>query len=388
MQSRFQKSLTFEDYTPEEMMEIVNRSLKKDKKNIAADAEKALLDHFSDLYKNRDKKFGNARIVRNILEAAKQKLLLRVADIPQAERTEEKLSLITVEDINQVVKLGAEARDYEVKGDPLKLQEYIDELNALPGLDNIKQGIYRLISGSKVAQLRKERGLQVIEKNMHAIFIGNSNTGKKTVARLLSKILKELGVLEKGHLVKVDRSDLVAGYQGQTAIKTEKVIQEAIGGTLFVDEIYSLSRDDNDYGNEAIITILKKMEEIKNYFVVIASGSTKEMENFLEINPNFSSFFNNMFDFEDYNPRQLLAIAFDIAEKNGYALDEGALQIMLELFEEMYEKRTPEFGNAKIARNLLYSAISCQEERIAGLMNPTDNDLKTITLEDVQSAVK
>ena len=372
LQSRFPKSLTFEDYTPDEMIEIVQRTLKKDKKK-----------HFNEIYRNRDKKFGNARIVRNLIESAKQKLLLRAADIPAEERSEEKLNTISTEDINQVLNIGQEARDYEVKGDPLKLQEYIDELNSLTGLDNVKQGVYKLISGSKVAQLRKERGMAVIDKNLHAVFMGNPGTGKTTVARLFSKILKELGVLEKGHLIEVDRSDLVAGYQGQTAIKTEKIIEEAMGGTLFIDEAYTLSRGNNDFGQEAIDTLLKKMEDYKGRFVVIAAGYSKEMETFIDSNPGLRSRFSNIFLFEDYAPRQLLAIAYDIADSNGYILDEGALQVMLDLFSEIYNNRDEAFGNARTAKNLLYSAISYQEERIANMLNPSDDELKTITLEDL-----
>jgi SpoVK/Ycf46/Vps4 family AAA+-type ATPase len=387
MQSRFQKAFTFDDYIPKEMMEIVNLSLQKDKKKISEEATTFLLKHFNEIYRQRDKKFGNARIVRNILESAKQKLLLRLADIPNKNRTDETTNTITFEDIKQVLNIGTEARDYEVKGDPLKLQEYIDELNSLAGLENVKQGVYKLISGSKIAQLRKERGLQVIDKNLHAVFMGNPGTGKTTVARLFSKILKELGVLEKGHLVEVNRSDLVAGYQGQTAIKTEKIIQDALGGTLFIDEAYTLSRGKNDFGQEAIDTLLKKMEDNKGNLVVIAAGYTNEMQDFLESNPGLRSRFNNIFEFEDYSPRQLLAIAYDIAYNNGYILDEGALQILLEIFNEIYDKRDSTFGNARTARNILYSAISNQEERISKVVNPSDEVLKVITLDDVQSVI-
>jgi len=387
IQSRFQKSITFDDYTPKEMLEIVNRTLNRDKKKITKEAQEILLNHFNDLYKTRDKKFGNARIVRNLVESAKQKHMLRVADIPQAERTEEKLNTIILDDVKQVLNVGNQARDYEVKGDPLKLQEYIDELNSLTGLDNVKLGVYKLISGSKVAQLRKERGLHVINKNLHAAFIGNAGTGKTTVAKLFSKILKELGVLEKGHIVKVDRSDLVGGYQGQTSVKTDKIIQEAMGGTLFIEDAFSLGGSINDFGHEAIDTLIKRMKDHEGKFVVVLSGCSLEMQSFLESNPILRSHISNIFEFEDYTPRQLLAIAYNIAENNGYTLDEGALQTMLEYFIELYERNDPSFVNAKTAKNVLYTAISNQEERIANMIKPTNDDLKTVTLEDVQSII-
>ena len=383
LQSRFQKTFFFEDYTPDELMEIVSRSLAKDKKRLTNDARDLLLKHFNEIYRNRDKKFGNARIVRNILESAKQKLLLRVADMPSEKRSEEKLNTISIEDIQQALNVGTEARDYEVKGDPLKLQAYIDELNSLVGLDGVKQGIYKLISGSKIAQLRKERGLQVIDKTLDAVFMGNQGTGKTTVASLFSKILKELGVLDKGHLVEVDRSDLVADYRGQTTVKTERIIEEALGGTLLINEIYNFAQGANDYGWEAIDALLKRMEDYKGKFVAIVTGHPEEMQIFIETNPILRTRFPNVFNFEDYDPRQLLGIAYDIAEKNGYLLDEGALQIMLELFTEICDEKTSSFDNAQTAKNVLYTAISNQEERIANMINPSDDDLITITLEDL-----
>jgi Cdc6-like AAA superfamily ATPase len=203
------------------------------------------------------------------------------------------------------------------------------------------------------------------------------------VARLLSKIYKELGLLERGHLVEVDRAALVAGYSGQTAIKTDKVIESAMGGTLFIDEAYTLSRGANDFGQEAIDTILKKMEDHRDEFVIIVAGYTNEMKAFLDSNPGLNSRFNDAFTFEDYKPRQLLDIAHSIAEESGYKLDEGALQIFLDVFKDLYSKRDNKFGNARTARNILYKAISIQEERISSMYDYEDADLITIMYEDV-----
>ncbi|MFA7290016.1 MAG: AAA family ATPase [Melioribacteraceae bacterium] len=384
MLSRFNKTFMFEDYTPEELSTIINLSLEKDKKTISEKAKEELSKHFNEIYRNRDKKFGNARIARNIIETAKTKLLLRVADIPQADRNDEIINKIELEDIEDVIsKKENQAKEYEVKGDPLELQKYIDELSQLTGLENVKQGVFKLMSGLKVAQLRKERGLQVIEKNLNCVFMGNPGSGKTTIARLISKIFKELGLLQKGHLVEVDRSNLVAGYQGQTATKTDKIIKEALGGTLFIDEAYTLFRGGDNFGQEAIDTLLKRMEDYGGQLAVIIAGYTDDMKILLESNPGIESRFNNFFVFEDYNPRQLLSIAADLADKNGYKLDEGALQILLDIFNDICSKKDKSFGNARTARNILYKAISNQEERVSKLFSLSDDDLMTIILEDV-----
>lgn len=197
-----------------------------------------------------------------------------------------------------------------------------------------------------------------------------------------------MGLIEKGHLVEVDRAALIAGYHGQTAIKTENVIQQAIGGTLFIDEAYSLSRGDNDFGQEAIETLLKRMEDYAGKFIVIAAGYPYEMQGFIDSNPGLHSRFTNFFTFEDYTPRQLLHIASEISAKNGYQLDEGALQYMLEIFTGLYNNRDKNFGNARTAKNILYQSISSQEERIAKLYNCSDEDLITITIDDVAKIIK
>ncbi len=384
IKSRFSKSFTFEDYSPAELMEIVHRSLDRDKKKITKDAEDKLQKYFEEIYKNRDKKFGNARIVRNILESVKQKMLLRISGLPIDKRTDEVINTCELSDINEVLNRDIEAKQFEVKGDPLRLQEYIDELNQLIGLENVKQDIYKLISFSKLSQLKKERGLQSVDRNLHSIFAGNPGTGKSSVVKILSKIYIELGILTKDHIIEIDRSDLVASYQGQTAVNTEKIISQAIGGILYIKDVHTFFTDDDLYGLEAIETIFKRADEYKGKLVVILSGMKNKINLLLKTNKDLAKLFPNIFYFENYSPRQLLAICSSLTEKNGYILDEGALQELIDIFSTLTEKEDNGFQNGITARNILYSAITNQEERIFNIYDQKDVDLITITLEDVQ----
>ena len=383
LRSRFTKTFVFEDYNPDQLIHITKNSLDESNLKITDDALEKLHRYYNEEYRNRNKNFGNARIVRDLVDKAKQNLLLRKANRTENKKKVEE-NLVIYDDIKDFISSEEEHDKYEIKGDPEKLEREVNELKSLTGLESVKTSVEKLINSLKVSQLRKQQGLKVIEKSLHSVFVGNPGTGKTTVARILSKIYKELGLLKKGHLVEVDRSGLVAGYQGQTAIKTDEVIKEALGGTLFIDEAYTLSRGTNDFGQEAIDTILKRMEDYKDQFVIIVAGYPDEMNKFLKSNPGLESRFQNFFDFEDYDPRQLLEISAEIAVQHGYNLDEGALQMMLEIFQKLYKSRNKNFGNARTAKNILYKAISNQEERIAQLFEHSKEDLMTIRFEDVE----
>ena len=265
------------------------------------------------------------------------------------------------------------------------LEELLAELDGLCGLEQVKQDVKSLINLVKVRRLREEAGLPVPPMSLHLVFLGNPGTGKTTVARLLARLYHAIGVLPKGQLVEVDRSGLVAGFVGQTAIKTQKVIQKAIGGVLFIDEAYALVNQDNgnDFGREVIEVLLKNMEDHRKDLVVIVAGYSQLMEKFIHSNPGLESRFNKYFYFEDYDGAQLFTILQSMCVKNGYVLTpEGEALARRELMA-LYEDRDENFGNARDVRNLFEQAVARQSDRVARLEAPTREQLMALRPEDL-----
>lgn len=384
IKSRFSKVINFEDYSPDELFEIAERQIKLKNHIIDETVKEQLKKYFNKVYRNRDKNFGNARFIRTVVENTLKNHLLRIADIPSSKRTDKEIQTIKIDDIKDLIFSKKQKENIPTEGDQELLNQYLDELNSLAGINSVKKQVNKLVTSLKVAKIRKSRGMNVMPKNLHSIFVGNPGTGKTVVARLLSKIFREMGLLEKGHLVEVDRSALVAGYEGQTSAKTLSVIEKAIGGTLFIDEAYTLSKGSLDFGNEAIETLIKKMEDYQDKMIVIAAGPPDEMKEFLNSNPGLQSRFGNNFTFNDFTPREMLEIALHISEENGYLLDEGAWQLMLDLCSVLYNYRDKNFGNARTVKNILYKAISNQEERLLTLSDIKDENLITITINDVE----
>jgi SpoVK/Ycf46/Vps4 family AAA+-type ATPase len=273
----------------------------------------------------------------------------------------------------------------EIPEEELKLEDLMNELNSLAGLEQVKQDIKSLISLLKVKKLREERGMKQPSVSLHMVFSGNPGTGKTTVARLLAKIYKCIGVLPQGQLVEVDRSGLVEGYVGQTAIKTKQVVESALGGILFIDEAYTLTagKDGKDFGQEAVDTLLKLMEDNRDNLVVIVAGYTDLMEEFVNSNPGLRSRFNKYIFFQDYTGEQLYNIFLDNCKRQDYEPNEPGKKYVREYLEKRANNHDANFANAREVRNYLERSIARQASRIMNLDKVTDKQLKTLTKADL-----
>ena len=260
------------------------------------------------------------------------------------------------------------------------------ELNELIGLDGIKREVNNLINMVTVHKLREANGLNTVDMSLHMVFSGNPGTGKTTIARIMSRIYRSLGVLSKGQLVEVDRSGLVAGYVGQTAAKTTKVIESALGGVLFIDEAYSLtSKSENDFGKEAIDTLLKAMEDHRDDLIVIVAGYDGLMDDFVHSNPGLESRFNRFLHFDDYSVDEMMQILDLRLKKGQYTLDEGA-QEAARAYIEAANTSSISFGNARGVRNIFEKLLVEQANRLSTAADITKEQLMTITESDVLAA--
>ena len=263
-----------------------------------------------------------------------------------------------------------------------KLKEYIEELESLIGLLNVKKELNSLINFAKLQKIRKEKGMEIPSISLHMVYTGNPGTGKTTVARIISKILYELGYLSKGHIIETNRAGLVAGYLGQTALKTEEIVKKAVGGILFIDEAYTLATND-EYGQEGIDTLLKLMEDYRDNLVVIVAGYPKLMIKFIESNPGLASRFNRYIEFEDYSRSELLEIFDYICKKSSYELSKEGKVFLEDFISKILSDRDENFGNARTIRNIFEQCITFQANRVMAMSSFEEDDLITISKADI-----
>lgn len=290
-------------------------------------------------------------------------------------------------------KTQKSAKKQEKEDQPVKklsVDEALAQLSELEGLRKVKTTVQDMLAEIQYNKMRERQGLPVTVKSHHMVFMGNPGTGKTTVARIMAQVFCSLGLLSKGHLVEVQRSDLVAGYVGQTAIKTQEFVKKALGGVLFIDEAYSLAQGGgNDFGQEAINTVLKGMEDHRDDLVVIVAGYSNLMHKFIDSNPGLKSRFVNYIEFEDYNGTELYNIFRRLCAKNEYLTDPRADALLRDFFMRYYENRNQNFGNARDVRNFFQLMETRHGRRIIALGNAaTRQDIVTILPEDVPFAVR
>lgn len=367
LKSRFNMYYDFPDYLPQDLFQIALYSAEKRKVQLTEEAKTVIHEKLVEAYRNRDRSFGNARLVNGIIDEGKMNMGLRVmsSGIDIKDLTEEDLSLVKAEDIRKIY--GEDKKETaDIPIDHGLLQDAMNELNSLIGMGSVKNEINELV---KLVKFYREIGKDVLNTfSLHSVFAGNPGTGKTTVARILAKIFKALGILERGHIVEVDRSGLVGGYVGQTAIKTQEKLDLAKGGVLFIDEAYALTAmGGNDFGKEAVETILKRMEDKRGEFIVIAAGYPDNMKSFLEANPGLKSRFDKVFNFEDYSPSDLWEICTQMLKKYSLEPDNAAEDHLKKYFAFRYERKDKFFGNARTVRKVVEEAVKNQHLRLAGI---------------------
>lgn len=373
LKSRFKTIIEFENFTPEQSLEIFSNLAKKNGYEISPDSIvdlKTFFENQSKLQKVDSKEFGNARGVRNTFEEACINQADRVSCIENP--TEKDLKLLTKEDLN----IDNKQKD--------KLQNLISELNKMTGLESAKKQVESLVNLVKVEKIRREKGLPVKEISKHLVFKGNPGTGKTTIARIIADIYKELGIITKGQLVEAGLYDIKGSFPGETAQKVKDKCKDAYGGILFIDEAYTIASN-----QEAVSTLLTEMEDKRDNLIVIVAGYTDEMEKLLSSNPGIRSRFNNLIEFGDYNSKQMLEILNKMAQSSGFNITTAGKKQASQYFDlmekhQMYSKN--EFGNARGVRNYLEKAILNQATRISKIKNPSELNLTTLGYRDFLTA--
>ena len=373
VRSRFSYFLNIEDYTPDQLYQIMQVFGKEKKYQFTPEAQELTLKMITELYNSRDKDFANGRTMRQLFEkiCAKQAERLRGVDISTLSNDQ----LMTI-DVKDIPYEAPQAVDYK---------DCLAKLNGLVGLAGVKKEISNLAA---FLNLQIRRGETNTFQGKHYVFTGNPGTGKTTVARIMADVFRTLGIVSRGQLVEADRAKLVAGYAGQTAIKTNQLIDSALGGVLFIDEAYTLKSNDQDsFGAEAIDTLLKRLEDDRGKFICIVAGYTDNMHDFIDTNPGLKSRFTQTIHFDDYTPDELTQIFLNLAKAKNFTVDAETKGALHRQFEQLYLRRDKNFGNAREARRIFDQAIERQSQRLVTMMgNPDfkDEDMYRITSADLE----
>ena len=373
--SRFNYFLNIEDYSPEQLFSIMLVFAKEKKYLFSEQAEAKAKLCIKQMYESRDKDFANGRTMRSLFDqiCKKQAQRLQYGDISSMSNEQ----LMTIED-EDIPYEAPQSVDYK---------ECLKKLDGMVGLAAVKKEITNLAA---FLNLQIRRGESNTFQGKHYVFTGNPGTGKTTVARIMADVFKTLGIIARGQLVEADRSKLVAGYSGQTAIKTNQLIDTAMGGVLFIDEAYTLKSNDSDsFGSEAIDTLLKRLEDDRGKFICIVAGYTDQMHDFIDSNPGLKSRFTQTIHFDDYTPDELTQIFLNLAKAKNFVVDQETEGAIHRQFEQLYLRRDKNFGNAREARRIFDAAVEKQSQRLVSLMNDPgfrEEDMYRITQDDLPMA--
>ena len=373
--SRFNYFLNIDDYTPEQLYEIMLVFAKEKKYIFSEQAEALTKKMITEMYKSRDKDFANGRTMRTLFDQICKKQAQRLQGENISTMSNEELMTIEDQDI-----------PYEAP-QTVDYTECLKKLDGLVGLGGVKKEISNLAA---FLNLQIKRGETNTFQGKHYVFTGNPGTGKTTVARIMADVFKTLGIVSRGQLVEADRAKLVAGYSGQTAIKTNQLVDQALGGVLFIDEAYTLKSNDGDsFGAEAIDTLLKRLEDDRGKFICIVAGYTDQMHDFIDSNPGLKSRFTQTIHFDDYTPDELTQIFINLAKGKSFTIDEDTEAAIHREFEQLYLRRDKNFGNAREARRIFDGAVERQSQRLVKLMSDPgfqEADMYKLTMEDLPAA--